>query len=326
MPQPVPVPADAAHQRSDDVVVEKPADVPLADLTEWKQVVSRIATCSKTCTIALVGKYVKLHDAHLSVMESCTTQASENDSQGGDQAVWKARTRLTRTPARRFLVTLFASSCPAASATRYRGYASRPPSTPAREQCALTLASAWACDHGDGVAWVPRADAKFQRVHPRTASTTSSPLWPTSRQHPQGRHHASGQVPCTVAPGTKMAEATAKRRSGSVTATATSSTTTSGRRCRTPVWLPAPAPTAVWWRRWSCPAAPSIWVPSSTGVQERPNRAHPPFSGVTAAALVPHQCPAQPGCTCKPVINEPVREFFALAFSPLFHDFRLLFR
>ena len=45
-------------------------DVPPADLTEWKQVVSRIATRSKTCTIALVGKYVKLHDAYLSVMES----------------------------------------------------------------------------------------------------------------------------------------------------------------------------------------------------------------------------------------------------------------
>ena len=55
----------------DDVVVNKlKLDVPPADLTEWKQVVSRIATRSKTCSIALVGKYVKLHDAYLSVMES----------------------------------------------------------------------------------------------------------------------------------------------------------------------------------------------------------------------------------------------------------------
>ena len=55
----------------DDVVVEKlKLDVPPADLTEWKGVVSRIATRSKTCSIALVGKYVKLHDAYLSVMES----------------------------------------------------------------------------------------------------------------------------------------------------------------------------------------------------------------------------------------------------------------
>ena len=55
----------------DDVVVEKlKLDVPPADLTEWKGVVSRIATRSKTCTIALVGKYVKLHDAYLSVAEA----------------------------------------------------------------------------------------------------------------------------------------------------------------------------------------------------------------------------------------------------------------
>ena len=66
----------------DDVVVKKlKLDVPPADLTEWKQVVSRIATRSKTCSIALVGKYVKLHDAYLSVMESLYHAGFENDSQ-----------------------------------------------------------------------------------------------------------------------------------------------------------------------------------------------------------------------------------------------------
>ena len=66
----------------DDVVVKQlHLDVPPADLTEWKQVVSRIATRSKTCTIALVGKYVKLHDAYLSVMESLYHAGFENDSQ-----------------------------------------------------------------------------------------------------------------------------------------------------------------------------------------------------------------------------------------------------
>ena len=66
----------------DEVVVQKlKLNVPAADLTEWKQVVSRIATRSKTCTIALVGKYVKLHDAYLSVMESLYHAGFENDSQ-----------------------------------------------------------------------------------------------------------------------------------------------------------------------------------------------------------------------------------------------------
>ena len=41
----------------------------------------RIAGCSKECTVALVGKYVKLHDAYLSVMESLYHAGFENDSQ-----------------------------------------------------------------------------------------------------------------------------------------------------------------------------------------------------------------------------------------------------
>ena len=66
----------------DDVVVEKLSlAVPAADLTEWKDVVARIASRSRTCTIALVGKYVKLHDAYLSVMESLYHAGFENDSQ-----------------------------------------------------------------------------------------------------------------------------------------------------------------------------------------------------------------------------------------------------
>jgi CTP synthase len=40
------------------------------DLTEWTRMVKDIYACEKSCTIALVGKYVKLHDAYLSVAES----------------------------------------------------------------------------------------------------------------------------------------------------------------------------------------------------------------------------------------------------------------
>ena len=56
-------------------------ETPASDLTEWKELISRIATRSKTCSIALVGKYVKLHDAYLSVMESLYHAGFENDSQ-----------------------------------------------------------------------------------------------------------------------------------------------------------------------------------------------------------------------------------------------------
>ena len=40
------------------------------DLAEWKQMVQKIHSRSKTVTIGLVGKYVQLHDAYLSVAEA----------------------------------------------------------------------------------------------------------------------------------------------------------------------------------------------------------------------------------------------------------------
>ena len=40
------------------------------DLTEWEAMVQRIRTADKTIRIALVGKYVQLHDAYLSIEEA----------------------------------------------------------------------------------------------------------------------------------------------------------------------------------------------------------------------------------------------------------------
>ena len=40
------------------------------DLTDWEAVIKKIKTREKTVNIALVGKYVKLHDAYLSVAEA----------------------------------------------------------------------------------------------------------------------------------------------------------------------------------------------------------------------------------------------------------------
>ncbi len=40
------------------------------DLTEWEKMLTRIRTRNKTVRIAIVGKYVKLHDAYLSVIEA----------------------------------------------------------------------------------------------------------------------------------------------------------------------------------------------------------------------------------------------------------------
>ncbi len=45
-------------------------DAPAPDLAEWTQMVERVKNSEKTVTIGLVGKYVGLHDAYLSVAEA----------------------------------------------------------------------------------------------------------------------------------------------------------------------------------------------------------------------------------------------------------------
>lgn len=51
-----------------------------SDMTEWEQMLKRIAGCKDKVKIALVGKYVKLHDAYLSVAESLQHGAYVNDT------------------------------------------------------------------------------------------------------------------------------------------------------------------------------------------------------------------------------------------------------
>jgi CTP synthase len=60
------------HQNGLDKVVcrELGLAVPEPDLTEWNMMARKIEAREKTITIAIVGKYVKLHDAYLSIIES----------------------------------------------------------------------------------------------------------------------------------------------------------------------------------------------------------------------------------------------------------------
>ncbi len=55
---------------SDVVCRELRIDAPAPDLDEWRKLVERIKNLDKTVTIGLVGKYVQLHDAYLSVSEA----------------------------------------------------------------------------------------------------------------------------------------------------------------------------------------------------------------------------------------------------------------
>ena len=55
---------------SDVVCRELKLDAPKGDLSEWIQLVDRIKNRSQSVQIGLVGKYVQLHDAYLSVAEA----------------------------------------------------------------------------------------------------------------------------------------------------------------------------------------------------------------------------------------------------------------
>lgn len=59
------------EQHLDDLVCDHfKLDVPKSDLREWRELVERVRTLDKEVNIALVGKYVALHDAYLSVSEA----------------------------------------------------------------------------------------------------------------------------------------------------------------------------------------------------------------------------------------------------------------
>ncbi len=66
-------------QHFSDIVLDRLAlTAPEPDLTEWNEMLERIAARKETVSIALVGKYVKLHDAYLSVAEALRHAGFEN--------------------------------------------------------------------------------------------------------------------------------------------------------------------------------------------------------------------------------------------------------
>lgn len=78
------VPLMLREQGLDDYVVEhlklKQA-APQPDMTEWEVLVGRVKSLKKTTEIAIVGKYVALHDAYLSIVESLGHAGIDSDSE-----------------------------------------------------------------------------------------------------------------------------------------------------------------------------------------------------------------------------------------------------
>ncbi|MDQ0218535.1 CTP synthase [Peribacillus cavernae] len=65
------VPLALQEQKMDQIVCDHlKLDCREANMDEWKELVQKVTSLSKTTTIALVGKYVELQDAYISVVEA----------------------------------------------------------------------------------------------------------------------------------------------------------------------------------------------------------------------------------------------------------------
>ncbi|WP_175637810.1 CTP synthase [Metabacillus schmidteae] len=65
------IPLDLQEQNLDTIVCNHlKLNCNEADMTEWKELVERVTNLSKTTKIGLVGKYVELQDAYISVVEA----------------------------------------------------------------------------------------------------------------------------------------------------------------------------------------------------------------------------------------------------------------
>ncbi|NGP44711.1 CTP synthase [Bacillaceae bacterium SIJ1] len=75
------IPLSLQEQHLDQIVCNHlKLECQQAEMTEWKKLVDRVANLKKMTRIALVGKYVELQDAYLSVAEALKHAGYEHDS------------------------------------------------------------------------------------------------------------------------------------------------------------------------------------------------------------------------------------------------------
>ncbi|AZK45473.1 CTP synthase [Paenibacillus lentus] len=76
------IPLNLQEEGLDEIVVNHlKLNAPAPDMSEWEKLVERINKLEKTVEIAIVGKYVALHDAYLSVVESLSHAGFDNNAE-----------------------------------------------------------------------------------------------------------------------------------------------------------------------------------------------------------------------------------------------------
>lgn len=78
------VPLMLQEQHLDNIVLRHfGMDVPEADMDKWRELVHRVKTLEHKTEIAIVGKYVALHDAYLSIVEALGHAGIDNNTEVG---------------------------------------------------------------------------------------------------------------------------------------------------------------------------------------------------------------------------------------------------
>ena len=78
------LPVNLKAQKIDDIVLKHfGLSAPEADMTEWLALVDRVDNLKENVKIVLVGKYVELHDAYISVVESLKHAGYKHNSKSG---------------------------------------------------------------------------------------------------------------------------------------------------------------------------------------------------------------------------------------------------
>lgn len=218
------------HTEGLDAYVVRKLDLPFRDVdwSTWDDLLDRVHNPDHEVTVALVGKYIDLPDAYLSVTEALRAerlrQPGPRQGQVGHLRRLPHRGRLPANTS----VTPTPSASPAASATAASTARSAPSPTPA-STASRCSASAWACSASSSRrpgTW-PTSPTPTPPSSTPPPPTRSFPPWPSSSTSSPAR--ATWAAPCGSACTRRSSprapwsarRTTARSTSRSATATAT---------------------------------------------------------------------------------------------------------
>ena len=202
------VPRNLAAQGLDEMVIERlNLECGKPDMTEWDAFVAHSASLADEVNIALVGKYVQLPDAYLSVNEALDHAGIFHDHKVNVQ--WVDAESLTPEEVDQILPRWTASSFPGGSGSAASRARSALRATPARTWC-RTSASVWGCrwrSPSSRATSPSLPGANSAEFDPVTEHPVVDLMRDQQDVHDMGGSMRLGTYPCKVVEGTKGYEA-----------------------------------------------------------------------------------------------------------------------